>query len=145
MLTKEELFEIPIGVGVTYVSSPNSACPYKQNALFMGVVAQEERIIMLTQNGALTRPMLKNYEKTWAIVKINTGKNAVNLSDDELETAIAALYELADEYQDILDNGPDDPFDRVEQRKALLPKMRKLCTKLEAARKIEEESKDARV
>lgn len=145
MITKEELFDIPVGAGITYTSAPRSACPYKQNALFLGVDLQG-RVVLVTQSGAFTKPMTKNYGVTWAIVKVNTGKNTITLSDDELETATTALYELADEYQDILDNGPDDPFDCVEQRKALLPKMRKLCEKMESVRKEgEEEIKDARV
>ena len=142
MLKKEALIDIPVGAGLTYISSPKAEHPYKMYALFLGFERARtdlEKAVFVTQNGAMSKPMMKNYGKTWVVEKINVGNGCIQMSTDEFETATTALYELADEYQVILDNGPDDPFDRVEQRKALLHKMRELCEKLESVRKEGEE------
>lgn len=74
MLNLEYVKKLPAGVGVSYTSRPNSKNPYTQNALLISRDRGsngDEALRLVTSTGALSKPLFKNYGKTWGIVKVN--------------------------------------------------------------------------
>ena len=70
MLTKDELYALPTGVGVRYSSD------YTRYALFLGIEnkgTDKEAAVITSEFGARARPLMKNYGKTWQIEAVING------------------------------------------------------------------------
>lgn len=72
MLSIEEVKSLPIGKGIRIINPFTRPCSrtYSYNALVTAPMTKEDAengLRLITENGRLSRPLFRNYGKTWAV------------------------------------------------------------------------------
>ena len=73
MLSLEQVLSLKAGVGVKYVSKPNSATNHSSYCLYMGPTYVDDVLCakLTSSSGVTMRVKCSNYGKTWAIERVN--------------------------------------------------------------------------